>query len=314
MNVKSRVDQAYLPIVEPAASAPVTLDDINGVRRMMHAAFPGMDMPTGVTREDYSVEASDGRPLPLFLCRPAGPTGPRALIYWIHGGGYYAGHFEQDTDRMVEWCLALGCTVASVEYRLAPEHPYPAALEDCYAGLSWLVEKGRELGVDSARVIVAGASAGGGLAAALSLLCRERGGPGLAGQLLLYPMLDDRCSTESSQWETYVWTRERNQLGWRSYLGSLAASQDVPPLAAPARSTDLAGLPQTLMLVGSIDILLDEDLTFARRLIDAGVSTDLHVFAGAPHGFDLPKLGGNTPLGRRASETMVAWLRRATTM
>ena len=187
----------------------------------------------------------------------------------------------------------------SVQYRLAPETPYPGPLDDCYAGLAWVHQHADELGVDPDRIGIGGQSAGGGLAAGLALLARDRGEVPVAFQLLIYPMLDDRQITPSSGWPDPIWPPSANTYGWTAYLGDRKGGPDVEPYAAPARATDLAGLPPTLIAVGAIDGFSDEDIDYAVRLRHAGVPVDLHVYAGAPHGFEGLAPGcGRRPAGR----------------
>ena len=174
--------------------------------------------------------------------------------------------------------VEMGCVVASVEYRLAPEHPHPAPIEDCYAGLKWFADNSESLGVDRGRIAVGGASAGGGLAAALALLARDRGEVDLIFQQLIYPMLDDRNITPASHYVQHpkVWNREANITGWSALLGKPAGSDE-----------DLSGLPPAFIIVGELDLFVDEDIEYAMRLIQAGVPTELHVFPGAFHGSDI---------------------------
>jgi acetyl esterase/lipase len=213
-----------------------------------------------------------------------------------------------DDLRFDRWCPKLGLIGVSVEYRLAPETPYPGPLEDCYAGLRWVHEHAGELGLDRSRIGIGGASAGGGLAAGLALLARDRGELPVAFQLLCYPMIDDRQTTESSGWEVPIWSPPNNAFGWQSYLGDLYGADDVPYLAAPARALDLTGLPPALVYVGTLDGFCDEDVLYAMGLYQAGVPTDLHVYAGAPHGFD-----GFAPaadVSRRCQRETLDWLGR----
>ena len=187
-------------------------------------------------------------------------------------------------------CVTLGCLIASVDYRRAPETHAPGAVEDCYAVLAWLNREAAGLKLDVTRLGVMGESAGGGLAAALSLLARDRGSYRLAFQHLIYPMIDDRtCTTASPNVYAgeFIWTPESNRYGWRSLLGFEPGGEDVSPYAAAARADDLAGLPPTYISVGVLDLFIDEDLEFARRLIRAGVPTELHVYPGAYHGFEM---------------------------
>jgi acetyl esterase/lipase len=228
-------------------------------------------------------------------------------VFSIHGGGYVLGSLDMDDARFSRWCLELGCVGVSVEYRLAPETPYPGPLDDCYAALRWTHEHADEIGIDRDRIGIAGVSAGGGLAAALALLARDRGELPIAFQLLECPMLDDRQETHSSRLaDLPVWSRESNTFGWRSYLGDLYGRDDVPPYAAAARAEDLGGLPPAMVIVGGADGFRDENILYALRLNQAGVSSELHVLPGAPHGVQMFVECG---LARRWSSIVEEWLR-----
>ncbi|MFJ8025459.1 alpha/beta hydrolase [Streptomyces sp. NPDC096311] len=242
---------------------------------------------------------------------PPAPAAARPCVYWIHGGGYISGSGLTVDARLNRWAQALDCVVVSVDYRLAPEHPYPAPLLDCYAGMEWTVEHADRLGIDTGHILVAGSSAGAGLAAALTLFARDREGPRLGLQLLIYPMLDDRQSTPSSRREgAAVWGRPANALGWRAYLGPLGAEgADVPGYAAPARAQDLTGLPPACVVVGGADLFRDESVAYAARLLAAGVETELHVYPGVPHGFEV--LVPTADVSRRCDADITGALRRA---
>jgi acetyl esterase/lipase len=243
--------------------------------------------------------------VPLRVHRPRGAVGARPCLLWLHGGGFVMGDCRMDDPELARWAEELGCVAVSVGYRLAPEHPYPAALDDAYAALRWVAANAGRLGVDPARIGVGGGSAGAGLAAALALLARDRGGPPLAFQYLDAPALDDRMATPSSGWEdASIWPAAANRFAWRAYLG--ARSGDVPAYAAPARADDLAGLPPAFVSVGGSDGFVDEDVAYAARLMRAGVPTELHVYPGAPHGF---RLAAGTRLAERAGRDADAWLR-----
>ena len=195
-----------------------------------------------------------------------------------------------------------------MQYRLAPETPFPGPLEDCYLGLKWVHDHHDELGIDPARIGVGGVSAGGGLAAGLALLARDRGEVPLRFQLLDCPMLDDRQVTPSSQTEgLLVWTRDSNSFGWRSYLGDLYGTEDIPIYAAPARATDLSGLPEAYVCVGNVDGFRDEDIDYAMRLNQAGVPTELHVHPGAPHGV---MMFAGTAVANRYAQGIESWIGR----
>jgi acetyl esterase/lipase len=245
---------------------------------------------TPVAIEDRTVAgAADHPALKVRLYRPAEVDAPLGTLLWIHGGGYTLGTADMSDRMQADMALAGKCLIVSVDYRLAPEHPYPAAIEDCYAALKWLVSNAGALGVDPDRIAIGGQSAGGGLAAALALLARDRAEVKVNFQLLMCPMLDDRNSTLSSHAITMegVFNREANLAGWGAYLGRAPGGDDVSPYAAPSRATDLNGLPPAYLFVGDLDLFLDEDIDYAHRLLQAGVPTELHVYAGAFHGFEV---------------------------
>jgi acetyl esterase/lipase len=268
-----------------------------------------VELSDAVERTDHVVPGPPGAPdIRLRVHRPRGAAGILPGVYSIHGGGYVMGTHLGDDARFDRWCRDLSCVGVSVDYRLAPETPYPGPLEDCYAGLRWVHEHAAELGVDPGRTGISGASAGGGLAAGLALLARDRGELPVAFQVLIYPMIDDRQVTPSSHAEVPVWNPANNRFGWQSYLGGLYGTDDIPAYAAASRAGDLAGLPPAFVMVGTLDGFLDEDIDYARRLNAAGVPADLHVFAGAPHGFD--SLMPGTAVARRGRMILEEWLRR----
>lgn len=213
------------------------------------------------------------------LHRPTGVSQPGPALLWMHGGGYIIGTAQQDDELCRRFVRELGVTVAAVDYRLAPEHPYPAPLEDCYAALTWLSALPA---VDPARVAIGGASAGGGLAAALALLARDRGEVKPTLQLLAYPMLDDRSGSTAENPNYRLWGPKSNRFGWAAYLGNAD-----PKVAVPARHDDLSGLPPAWIGVGTNDLFHDEDLAYAARLTAAGVPCHIETVPGAFHGFDL---------------------------
>ena len=236
------------------------------------------------------------------LYRPTGATGTGSALLWIHGGGYVIGHPGQDDVLCRRYAQRLGVTVASVDYRLAPEHPYPVPVEDCYSALTWLAALPS---VDPGRVAIGGASAGGGLAAALAFFARDRGEVAPAAQLLVYPMLDDRTvHRRMDKPGLRLWNHSNNKFGWSAYLGDAD-----PEVAVPARRTDLSGLPPAWMGVGTFDLFHDEDLAYAERLKAAGVPCDVEVVKGAFHGFDgiVPK----AEVSQAFFNSQCAMLRRA---
>ncbi|MGV9299867.1 alpha/beta hydrolase [Amycolatopsis sp. NPDC003676] len=250
----------------------------------MQGEFDG----TGVTARDETVPGPEGAPdVPIRVYTPD-RVATKALLFDIHGGGFALGDLEVDHATNVELARELGVVVVSVEYRLAPENPYPAGLEDCYAALEWSVKHADELGVDPEKVVVYGVSAGGGLAAALALLARDRGGPSIAFQFLSVPELDDRLETGSMRQfaDTPIWHRGAAEASWDYYLGGPGkrGGPDVSVYAAPARATDLSGLPPAYVSVMEFDPLRDEGIAYAQALLAAGVPTELHLFPGTFHG------------------------------
>lgn len=239
-----------------------------------------------VETEDHEIPGPpDGPPVRVRTFRPAGSTDPLPALFYIHGGGMVIGSIDTEDALTRSYCLEVGCAAVSVEYRLAPENPHPAPVEDCYAALAWTVENAERLGIDPERIAIYGGSAGGGLAAGTALLARDRGGPALAFQMLLYPMLDDRCATPSGREVEAIGVFDgwASREGFQALLGDTWDGGDVDAYAAPSRSTDLAGLPPTWIDVGELDALRDEAIDYATRLMRAGVPTDLHVTPGCFH-------------------------------
>jgi acetyl esterase/lipase len=252
-----------------------------------------------------------GPPLSLLICRPAGVPRPYPVIYNTHGGGMVTG--DNRTRELIgelDRAQAIGAVVVAPDYRLAPEYPDPAPVEDCDAGLTWLAEHADELDIDLTRIIVSGNSAGGGLAAGLALLARDRGWPALIGQLLQFPMLDDRCDSPSvlEMEQAGMWDGRSNRTGWSALLGARRGTSDVSCYAAPARAVDLSGLPPAFIEVGAVEALRDEGVRYASRLLRAGGDAELHVWAGAFHSFD--EWVPDAIVSSAARQARVAWLRR----
>jgi acetyl esterase/lipase len=288
------------------------IPDITARRATVQQMLAALEVPENpnVIREDRSVPGPDGEPdITVRVYRPAGADGALAGIYYIHGGGMILGDIEGEDAAATRICDEVGAVVVSVEYRLAPEHPYPAPVEDCYAGLAWMAKNATELGVDPDRIAVYGASAGGGLTIATALLARDRGGPALRFMMPIYPMIDDRNETPSSHEITDigVWDRAGNMEAWGWYLGDKPADQ----YAAPARTEDVTGLPPAFIDVGTIDLFRDEDIAFAQRLMQAGVPCELHVYPGAYHASET--LAAEAALSQRIWATRIAALKSALT-
>ncbi|WP_372662656.1 alpha/beta hydrolase [Amycolatopsis kentuckyensis] len=286
----------------------------------MRKPVPGVQTPTdeilshgGAYRvEERAVPGPAGEPdISLLLCLPKDAATPAPAIYHIHGGGMIVGDNRFGLAEMVDLAEPLGLAVVSVEYRLAPETPHPGPVEDCYAGLVWVSENACELGIDPGRVVVGGASAGGGLAAGVTLLARDRNGPAVLARLLLSPMLDDRNDSPSARQMRGlgIWDSSSNETGWNALLGDgVRGGPDVSPYAAPARAADLSGLPPTFVDVGSAETFRDEDVAHASRLWQAGCDVELHVWPGGFHGFDV--VVPHAVLSQDAIAARAAWLRR----
>ena len=251
------------------------------------AAALGDPAQAGVTREEVHVSAGDGPKVRALLYRPSDRAATGAGYLHIHGGGYVLGMPEGSDPTNLQVCARLGAVVLSVDYRLAPEHPIPAPLDDCYAGLAWLHEQAPALGVDRNRIGIGGESAGGGLAAALAIKARDAGEHAICHQHLTYPMLDDRTGTPEQPGDPlvgdFMWTRQSNQYGWRSYLGDAPA--EAPQV--PARLEDFAGLPATWLATAALDLFRDENIDYAHKLMLAGVRTELVSYPAACHGFQM---------------------------
>ena len=259
-----------------------------------------------------TIPGGDGQDMKVKIYEPV-PRGAETLpaLLFIHGGGYVIGDADGSDGDCQEFAKEAQCVVVSVDYRLAPEHPYPAPLEDCYSALVWMTNAANELNIDVSRVAVAGQSAGGGLTAALSLLARDRKGPAISFQMPLYPMIDDRNVTPSSYEitdERAIWNRGNNLAGWRMYLGE-HANGEISPYAAPARAKNLSNLPPTFTCVGQLDPFRDETIEYVAKLAQAGVPVEFHLYPGAYHGFEL--LNPTSEIGKKAKNEYVQALKRA---
>lgn len=287
-----------------------SIPDIVQRRAAVTQMLAALEIPPNpnVTSEDRMVPGPDGAPdIKVRIYRPVDATGTLPGIYFIHGGGMILGDIDGEDAVATSICEQVDAVVVSVEYRLAPEHPYPAPVEDCYAGLAWMARHAAELRVDPDRLAVYGGSAGGGLTIATSMLARDRAFPALRFQMPIYPMIDDRNETPSSHEITDVglWDRAGNIEAWKWYLGDGKPDQ----YAAPARAEDLAGLPPTYIDVGTLDLFRDEDITFAMRLMAAGIPTELHVSPGAYHAAEV--FAPAAPLSERIWTRRFEALRRA---
>jgi acetyl esterase/lipase len=320
-DMRPMMEAELIPFLGDSEAIPTSIDElVSSLRPRMQTYvdfFAQNPVREGIERSDVLIRSSVTSGLtatgeydvPVCVHRQIErDEAPVAAYIWLHGGGYIAGSPYQDVVGSDQVANDTSCVVFGVNYRKAPEDPYPAALNDAFGVLEYIIEHALELGIDPTRIAVGGASAGAGLAAALSLLARDRG-ISLSYQHLLYPMIDDRQRTPSSQWTVPVWSHETNTLGWKAYLGELYGTKDVSPYAAPARSIDLRGLPPTYMHVGMLDGFLHENLQYTADLCAAGVPTEFHVYPGGPHAFDM--VGSAVDVSKRANDAARASLIRA---
>jgi acetyl esterase/lipase len=304
------VDPELIPVLKALPKIAVTNETFLALRQT--PAPPPLPAPAPQPVE-RSIPGPPGAPeVRLIIVDPAPGGKGRPAFLHTHGGGYVGGTVADGVNFVQKIAQTCSCVVVSVDYRLAPETRFPGALEDNYSALRWLYSNANALGVDRKRIAVGGESAGGGHAAALAVAARDRKEIPLAFQLLIYPMLDDRTGSSRPvppHIGSFIWTAESNTFGWTSLLGVPAGSVKVPAGAVPARVENLAGLPPAFIVVGSIDLFVDEDVDYARRLIASGVPTELHVVPGAYHGFDV--LVPQAAVTGRFTEYWTAALRRA---
>ena len=313
MPVLHRIDAELRAIL--SLMPAIDLADIPAARAALHAVFAAVDTTPpnpAVARTDHRAPGLPGSPaVELRSFRPVDAHETLPCVYWIQGGGYVL--TAPDVDD--QWCEEIAhtqrCVVISVKWRRAPEHPFPAASDDCFAGLSWAVKSASDLRLDVERVIVAGASSGGGAAAALALRVRDEGQFSILHQVLLYPMLDDRNVTASSHSVTdpELWNRKNNLLAWRAFLGTAHGRDDISPYAAPTRAKSVEGVAPATLLTAELDLFVDENIEYAQRLMHAGVPTELHVYPAACHGFD--RLVPTAAVSRRLLADRDAAFRRA---
>lgn len=305
--------EAALTLLADQMPVTVTPEMIPLMRQGAPALDVGVDdliAEAGVERRDVTIAGHDGDQIVVSVLQRTGRTGVGPGIYHTHGGGMiFPGRFL-GLEQMLDWITDLDVVVVTVEYRVAPEFSDPYPVRDCYAGLVWTAEHAQELGIDPERLIIAGGSAGGGLAAGTALIARDEDGPALVGQLLICPMLDDRDQTVSTRQidGVGVWDRGSNVTGWSALLGDRRGTDDVSIYAAPARATDLSGLPPAFIDCGSAEVFRDEDVAYATALWAAGVQAELHVWAGGFHGFDM--MAPHSALAKAARAARDAWVAR----
>lgn len=287
-DITSRLDPELVPMFN-AVPRPIDAPDIAAGRKRLRdiCALLLMRIPKGddVRVEDITIPGPAGAPdIPLRIFRPAHRKTDHVLL-WMHGGGFFAGHHEDEGIVAIQWVRATGCTIVSVGYRMAPEYQHPAAVNDCHTALHWVASGDALLGFTPAKIAIGGISAGGCLAAATALKARDQGGPQPCFQLLLIPAFDDRNETPSFHefMDARTWNRNAGLAAWKMYLGDNVASETLP-YAAPARASSLSDLPPAYIEVAEVDPLRDEAIAYATRLMQSGVKTELHVYPGAYHG------------------------------
>lgn len=296
------VDPELRPILKQIPPLDLSMDNLNAIRR---AQFPLALPAPAIQPTDRYIVGGEGNPkLRVVVLDPAPQRSDKPAILHVHGGGLVLGKPEVAIVELQQLSAELGALVVSVDYRLAPEHPFPAGLNDAYAALAWLHGSAAELGIDPDRIAVMGESAGAGLAAAVSLRARDRGELPICFQLLRYPMLDDRTALRvpPEHIGRFIWNWQSNAFGWTSVLGRKPLMDSAPAEAVPARAADLGGLPSTWIGVGTLDLFAPETMNFAARLVEAGVPVEMSVVPGAYHGFD-----GMVPQARISADFIASW-------
>ena len=286
-------------------------EDLEWSRRLL--AQSPLEESELVFTTNRKIPRGDGGEMLVKIYEPVKRSNDKLpAMLWIHGGGFVMGHPDMDDLLCERFVQTANCVVVSVDYRLAPEHPYPAAIEDCYAGLVWMTAEAPSLGIDVKRVAIAGASGGGGLTAALTLMARDKGGPAIIFQMPLYPMLDNRNETPSSYEITdshATWNRTNNLTAWRMYLGEEQDTHELFPYAVPSRADNLAGLPPTYTCIGQLDLFRDETLDYVARLAQAGVDVEMNLYPGSFHCFDV--FVPDAEISQRASQNYLDAMARA---
>ena len=283
-----RVNPEFLAGLESFTDFDFKVEQLEAMREGMAQAVQPLTSTETVDIINKTITGIDDNEIRVRIYKPAHQDQQLPVLLWIHGGGYILGSIEDNDYLCVQVVETANCVVVSVDYRLAPEYPYPAPLEDCYSALAWIADNAVELKIDKSRIGVAGASAGGGLTAGLTLLARDREYPSICFQMPLYPMINDSNDTPSANeiTEGMIWNQKTNDFGWKCYLAELHGHDEVPIYAAPARAEDYRNLPYTYTCVGQLDPFRDETITYVSKLAQAGVDVEFHLYPGAYHGFE----------------------------
>jgi acetyl esterase/lipase len=279
--------------------------------RLLTRLQPTPKLPVGIRLEQmFILSQTPGHKIRLRIYKPKEMTSPVPVLVWMHGGGLIIGRPEMDDAFLTRCVQELGIVVVSVDYRLAPDHAFPAPLDDCYSALTWVHAHAETLGIDPNRIAIGGQSAGAGLAASLAQLAHDRGEIQPIFQLLIYPMLDDRSAlrTDLPNMDLMTWTSANNRFGWESYLQHACGLPTVAPYAVPSRRKDLTGLPPAWIGVGTLDLFYEEDMAYAQKLKECGVACELVVIPGAFHGFDV--LDHSLPVVQEFHRAQIAALKQ----
>ncbi len=292
MTSRHLLDPELIPFGQEIPSISFSTDALPHLRVEMLkkavAASTASEKPSVATATMQVPNSEGAPPIRVLRYRPAAESDELPVLLHLHGGGFVSGSPERKGAANGELSLELGCAVYSVDYRLAPETPFPGAIEDCYAVLKWLTEHAEQLGIDRSRIAVSGESAGAGLAASLALLVRDRAELSLCFQHLISPMLDDRTAVKANTSPfagEFAWTRENNRFGWSALLGAAVGKAGTSAYAAAARAEDLSNLPPAFISVAALDLLMNEEVDYAMRLVEAGIPVELHLYPGSYHGF-----------------------------
>ena len=309
-NKNSKVHPELQDALKKSPSIPYSKNNL-WLIRLLVSLLPSPKASEEISIKNIKINNRNGsEKIRLRIYQPVHPAHAAPVLIWMHGGGYIIGKPEMEDSICLQFVRELGISIVSVDYRLAPKHPFPAGLEDCYSALMWAKENSAQFGFDLNRIGVGGTSAGGGLAAALAQLAHDRQEISPIFQLLTYPKPDYRTvfRTDIDDSNSPTWSQKNNRFGWESYLGKSFEKEEQPQYAVPARRSDLSGLPNAWIGVGTLDVFYEEDKSYAERLRDAGVDCELEIVPGAFHGFDV--FDPNLPIVQEFRKSQIAALRK----